>query len=417
MKDNIDAEKVYSQQLALYGEYKKTGFNLDMSRGRPSLAQLNLSNGFFDVLTSESNFIGSQDYRNYGIIDGIPEAKALFSEFCGVDKEEIMVLGNSSLNIMYDIFQRGMQFGVLGNPPLNEQGGIKWLCPVPGYDRHFAITELFGVKMINIPMRDDGPDMNIVENLVENDASIKGIWCVPKYSNPQGIVYSDEVVKRFAALRPKAPDFRIYWDNAYMAHHHGEDVPLLNLFREAKKCGNEDIVYMFGSTSKMTFAGGGVAFVVADRKNLCSFGKYMRMQTIGYDKLNQLAHVRFFKNADGIREHMKKHAELLRPKFRAVMDILNEGLRDIADWREPRGGYFLSIDLPEGTAKRTVFLAEQAGVKFTPAGSAFPYKKDPADSNIRIAPTYPPVDELRTAMKVFCCCARLAYYEKITGRL
>lgn len=410
------AERIYNEQLTLYEEYKKMNLKLDMSRGKPSKAQLDLSNGMFDVLKSDSDFIGSQDYRNYGIIDGIPEAKQLFSELSGVSVKEISVLGNGSLNIMYDTLQRAMQFGVLDNEPLNKQGKIKWLCPVPGYDRHFAITELFGIEMINIPMKATGPDMDMVERLVQ-DPSVKGIWCVPKYSNPEGVVYSDDTVKRFAALRPAAPDFRIYWDNAYMVHFVSEDVPLLNLYNAAKELSNEDIVYMFGSTSKMTFAGAGIGFLVASEKNLNSLRKLTGIQTIGFDKLNQLAHVRFFKNVEGIYAHMAKHAELMRPKFKTVLDILKQELSDIATWNEPKGGYFVSCSLPEGTAKRTVFLAKEAGVIFTGAGATYPYKNDPSDSNLRIAPSLPPVEELVTAMKVFCCAARLAFYEKVTGRI
>lgn len=341
----------------------------------------------------------------------------MFSDLCGVEENEVLVLGNSSLNIMYDTVQRAMQFGVLGNEPLNNQGKIKWLCPVPGYDRHFAITELFGIEMINIPMRADGPDMDMVERLVNNDATVKGIWCVPKYSNPDGIVYSDETVKRFAALSPAASDFRIYWDNAYMVHYVSEDVPLLNLLNTAKEYGNEDMVYMFGSTSKMTYAGAGVGFIVASEKNLNSLKKLMGIQTIGANKINQLAHVEYFKNADGIRTHMAKHAELMKPKFDAVLQILKEELDGIATWHEPKGGYFISCFLPEGTAKRTVYLAKEAGVVFTGAGATYPYKRDPSDSNIRIAPSLPPLEELIVAMRVFCCCAKLAYYEKVTGRI
>lgn len=416
MSKEINAEQIYNEQLALYEEYKSRGLKLDMSRGKPSKNQLDLSNGLFDILTSKSNFIGSQDYRNYGLLDGIPEAKKLFAELSGVETSEIAVMGNSSLNIMYDTLQRAMQFGVLGGEPFNKQGKIKWLCPVPGYDRHFAITELFGIEMINVPMRSDGPDMDIIERLVSTDASIKGIWCVPKYSNPAGIVYSDETVKRFASLRPAAKDFRIYWDNAYMIHHVIEDVPLLNILNTAKEYGNEDIVYMFGSTSKITFAGAGVAFISASERNLTALKKLMGIQTIGYDKLNQLAHVEFFKTADDIRAHMEKHAAIMKPKFEAVLKILNEELSDIATWEEPKGGYFISCNLPDGTAKRTVQLAAQAGVIFTGAGATYPYKNDVKDSNIRIAPSLPPVEELIIAMRVFCCCAKLAYYEKVTGR-
>jgi len=406
---------LYETEKKRFENFKKMNLNLDISRGKPSEEQLALSDGLLTALTSGKDCIGSSDYRNYGYLDGIPEAKKLFAEFMGISTEEIMILGNSSLNIMYDVVQKAMQFGILGNLPFNKQGEIKWLCPVPGYDRHFSVTEVFGIKMINIPMTETGPDMDEVENYV-SDPSVKGIWCVPKYSNPQGIVYSDETVKRFAKLKPAAPDFRIYWDNAYMVHAFKENVPILNLLNEAKKYGNEDIVYMFGSTSKITYAGGGIAYMAASKRNLDDLRKKMTIQTIGYDKLNQLSHVRFFGSVENLHKHMQKHADLLRPKFETVLNVLREELGNIAAWHDPVGGYFVSCDLPEGTAKRTLALAKEAGVVFTPAGSTFPYKLDPRDSNVRIAPSMPPVTELETAMRVFCCCAKIAYYEKIMNK-
>lgn len=409
---NSNPEKIYAAEKFRYDEFLKMNLSLDISRGKPSSEQLALSDGLLTALKSSNDCIGSSDYRNYGFLDGIPEAKKLFSEFMGIDVNEIMILGNSSLNIMYDTLQKAMQFGIMGNEPLNKQGEIKWLCPVPGYDRHFSVTEEFGIKMINVPMTENGPDMDIVENYVNNDPSVKGIWCVPKYSNPQGIVYDDETVRRFAKLKPAAPDFRIYWDNAYMVHAFKRDLPILNLLKEAEKYGNADIVYMFGSTSKITYAGGGIAFMAASVNNLNDFRKHLSVQTIGYDKINQLMHVKFFNNVENIYKHMRKHADLLRPKFQVVMDTLKEELSDVASWYNPVGGYFVSCDLPEGTAKRTLELAKNAGVIFTPAGSTFPYKYDPADSNVRIAPSFPPVDELKLAMQVFCCCAKIAYYEK-----
>lgn len=407
------AISLLQQELAKYNEYKSMGLKLDMSRGKPCKEQLDLSKGLFDILNSSTEDFGAPDYRNYGLVDGIPEAKRFFAELCEVNEDEIMVLGNASLTIMYDTLQRGMQFGVLGNKPMNMQGKLKWLCPAPGYDRHFAITQLFGFEMITVPMTENGPDMDMVERLVENDERVKGIWCVPKYSNPQGIIYSDDTVRRFARLRPKAKDFRIYWDNAYMIHHLGEDAPLLNLLQEAKKCGNEDIAYIFGSTSKITFAGAGISFIIASKNNIDSLRKMLTIQSIGPDKLNQLAHIRFFKDKKGIMEHMAKHAQILKPKFQMVDKILREELEGYAQWHNPRGGYFISCDLYQGTAKRTVELAENCGVKFTPAGSTYPYKKDPGDSNIRIAPTLPPINELEIAMKVFACCAKIAYCEKL----
>ncbi len=412
--NKVFTEKDYITEQERYKDFCNAHLKLDMSRGKPEKAQLDLSDGLLKVL-SETGTSGTQDYRNYGLLDGIPEAKKLFAELTNVDTKEIMVLGNASLSIMYEFLQRGLQFGVLDNKPLNAQGKIKWLCPAPGYDRHFAITELFGIEMITIPMTETGPDMDMVEKLVEADETIKGIWCVPKYSNPQGITYSDETVERFAKLQPKAKDFRIYWDNAYMVHFVTEDVPLKNLLNEAKKYNNENIVYMFGSTSKITYAGAGISFVVASEENINSQRKYMTMQTIGFDKLNQLAHCKFLKSTENILEHMKKHAAIMKPKFLIVDSILKEELSEIASWISPKGGYFISCDLENGTAKRTVALAKEAGVIFTGAGATFPYKIDPNDSNIRIAPSFPPISELEVAMRVLCCCAKLAYMEKQFG--
>lgn len=410
--DKKQLQEILNVERARFEQFKKINLKLDMSRGKPSKAQLDLSNGLFDSINSKTNTIGSQDYRNYGLLDGIPEAKKLFSQLCEVSEKEIMVLGNSSLNIMYDNLQRAMQFGVNGGVPFNKQGKIKWLCPVPGYDRHFAITELFGIEMINIPMDASGPDMDMVEKLVTEDESIKGIWCVPKYSNPQGLVYSNETVTRFARLKPKAKDFRIYWDNAYIIHAFTDDIPLLNLLNEAKKYDNADIVYMFASTSKITFAGGGISYFISSESNIEYIKKLMTMQTIGSDKLNQLAHVLYFKNIENIKEHMKKHADLMRPKFDTVLKYLTKELAGFATWIEPKGGYFVSVDLADGTAKRTVELAREAGVIFTGAGATYPYKKDPKDSNLRIAPSFPPIEELIPAMEVFCCAAKIAYCEK-----
>lgn len=410
---NERKQELLKEELARYEKFKAMDLKLDMSRGKPSKEQLDLSMGIFDVLNSSSSLKGKQDYRNYGINDGIPEIKAIFTELLGITDDEIIVSGNASLVLMYDTIQRAMQFGVLGGEPWNKQGKIKWLCPVPGYDRHFAVTELFGIEMINVPMNEEGPDMDMIEELVK-DPSVKGVWCVPKYSNPMGIIYSDEVVKRFAALKPAAEDFRIMWDNAYMVHAlYGQD-KMLDIFAEAKKCGNEDIVYMFGSTSKISFAGAGIAFIAGSKRNMDSLRKLINIQSIGPDKVSQYAHALFFKNAAGIYAHMEKHAEILRPKFDAVLEILDEELGDtgIAKWNKPRGGYFISCFLKKGTAKRTVHLAKEAGVVFTGAGATYPYKNDPDDSNLRIAPTMPPIDELRTAMKIFCCSAKIAALEK-----
>lgn len=406
-----NAKKIYSEEKAKYDAYKSLCLNLDMSRGKPNSKQIDVSNAYFDIFQSIPQKLGKSDYRNYGMLDGAPEAKKLFADLSGVTEKEIIVMGNSSLNIMYDMVQRAMQFGVNGELPLNKQEKIKWLCPVPGYDRHFAITELFGIEMINIPMNEDGPDMDEVERLVQDD-KVKGIWCVPKFSNPQGIVYSDRVVERFAKLQPKAKDFRVYWDNAYMVHYVTEDVALKNVLEEAKKYGNEDLFYIFGSTSKITFAGAGVAWICASEKNIASIKKYMTIQTIGHDKLTQYAHVLFFKDKEGVYKHMEKHATMLRPKFETVLRILEEEIDGLGQWVEPKGGYFISVDLPEFTAKRTVALAKECGVVLTGAGATYPYKKDPKDSNLRIAPSYPSVEELETAIKVFCCCAKIAWAEK-----
>ncbi len=406
------AQSILAEERKKYEEYKELKLSLDMSRGKPNGKQLDLSKGLFDSLNSESNLVASMDYRNYGCLDGIPEAKELFAELCGVKTSEIMVLGNSSLNIMYDNLQRSMQFGLGGNLPFNKQEKLKWICPVPGYDRHFAITELFGFEMINVPIGENGPDMDIIEELVKDEA-VKGIWCIPKFSNPQGIVFSDDTVRRFAQLKPAAKDFRIYWDNAYAVHYIDEDVQTLNLLNVAKEYDNDDIVYMFGSTSKITFPGAGVAYVCANEKNLAEMKKYMTLQTIGPNKLNQIAHVRFFGSVEKIHEHMAKHAKLLKPKFDTVVSILTEELDNLCSLFVPHGGYFISCDLPNGTAKRAVELAKNVGVVMTPAGATYPYKKDPNDSNVRVAPTFPSIEELTMAMKVFCCCVKIAWAEKV----
>ncbi|MBQ4072396.1 MAG: aminotransferase [Clostridia bacterium] len=398
-----------------YSEFKAMNLKLDMSRGKPCKEQLDLSMDMLDGINSKSNFMRKIDYRNYGISDGIPEIKSLFSELLnGISNEEIIVAYNASLNLMYDSIQRAMQFGVLGGEPWNKQGKLKWICPVPGYDRHFSITELFGFEMINVPMGDDGPDMDMIEELVK-DPTVKGVWCVPKYSNPMGIIYSDEVVRRFANLKPASKDFRIMWDNAYMVHAlYGQD-KMADIYQEAKKAGNEDIVYVFGSTSKISFAGAGVAFMAGSKANMDEQRKYMGIQTIGPDKISQYMHATYFQSANDIYAHMEKHANILRPKFEEVLKIMDEELSGtgIAKWNKPRGGYFISCFLENGTAKRTVQLAKEAGVIFTGAGATYPYKKDPNDSNLRIAPTLPPMSELKTAMHIFCCCAKIAYLEKV----
>ena len=405
-----EKQKLLAEMRERMNLYVQKGLKLDMSRGKPSKDQLDLSNGLYKELDPSLGYVGKQDYRNYGINDGIPEIKKLFAELAGVGENEIIVAYNASLNLMYDSVQRAMQFGVSGCEPWNKQGKIKWICPVPGYDRHFAVTELFGIEMINVDMKDDGPDMDKVEELIK-DPSVKGMWNVPKYSNPTGVVYSDAVVERLAKMKPAAPDFRLMWDNAYMVHALYEQREQANILALAKKYGNEDMIYGFGSTSKITFAGAGVAFMYSSEKNIAEIKKQMNIQSIGPDKMVQLAHYRFFKNVEGIYALMEKHAAIMRPKFEAVIEILEEELGDtgIAKWTKPEGGYFISVELMPGTAKKTVALAKEMGVVFTGAGATYPYKKDPNDSNLRIAPSMPPIDELVEATHIFAVAAKIAY--------
>ena len=404
---------------AQFEEVKAKGLKLDMSRGKPSADQLNLSMGMMDTLTSGVDLTCEDgvDCRNYGGLDGIDEAKQLLADMMEVPKDNVIIFGNSSLNVMYDTVARAMTHGIMGSTPWCKLDKVKFLCPVPGYDRHFAITEHFGIEMINIPMTSEGPDMDLVEELVNNDPAVKGIWCVPKYSNPQGYTYSEETVKRFAHLKPAAPDFRIYWDNAYSIHHLYDDNQdfLLEILDECAKAGNPDIVYKFTSTSKVSFPGSGIAAVAASKANLDDFRKYMTVQTIGHDKLNQLRHVRFFKDINGLHEHMKKHADILRPKFELVLATLDKELNGlgIGEWTKPHGGYFISFDSMEGCAKAIVAKAKEAGVVMTGAGATYPYEKDPKDSNIRIAPSYPSVEELGKAAEVFVLCVKLVSVEKL----
>ncbi len=410
MFDNLtltQKQELLAKEQAKYDAYKAMSLSLDMSRGKPCSEQLDLSMPMLDLMTSKTVVKGAMDYRNYGILDGIKEFKGIFTELLNLTNEEIVAAGNSSLNLMYDSIQRAMQFGILGGEPFNKQGKIKWICPVPGYDRHFGATEAFGIELISIPMTSEGPDMDAVAELIK-DPSVKGMWCVPKYSNPQGITYSDATVKKLASMKPAAKDFRIYWDNAYMVHSlTGNKDKLLDILAEAKKVGNENIVYMFGSTSKVTFPGAGVAFIAGSAENMAEVRKRIFDQTIGPDKMNQFAHYLFFKDAAGLQAHMDKHEAIIAPKFNKVIEILTAELSGIATWMNPKGGYFISCDLPEGTAKETVAMVKDAGVIFTPAGSTYPYGKDPQDSNVRIAPTLPPIAELELAMKVFCCSAKI----------
>ena len=404
---------------AQFEEVKAKGLKLDMSRGKPSADQLNLSMGMMDTLTSGVDLTCEDgvDCRNYGGLDGIDEAKQLLADMMEVPKDNVIIFGNSSLNVMYDTVARAMTHGIMGSIPWCKLDKVKFLCPVPGYDRHFAITEHFGIEMINVPMTSTGPDMDMVEKLVSSDPAIKGIWCVPKYSNPQGITYSDETVFRFANLKPAAEDFRIFWDNAYCVHHLYEDKQdyLIEILMECKKAGNPDMVYKFSSTSKISFPGSGIAAMAASDANLEDIRSTMRVQTIGHDKVNQLRHVRFFGDIHGIVEHMKKHADILRPKFETVLEVLERELGglEIGSWIAPRGGYFISFDALDGCAKAIVAKAKEAGVVMTGAGATFPYGKDPHDSNIRIAPSYPTPEELAVAAEVFVLSVKLASVDKI----
>lgn len=402
-----------------YEEAKAKGLKLDMSRGKPSASQLDMEMDFMDVLDSSSTLKteGGIDCRNYGLFDGIPEAKKLMGDMMGVPADNVIVCGNASLSIMYDTVARSMLLGVMGETPWCKLDKVKFLCPVPGYDRHFAITQHFGIEMINVPMTENGPDMDMVEKLVAEDPAIKGIWCVPKYSNPQGITYSDETVRRFAALKPAAKDFRIFWDNAYAIHDIYEDSSdeLLDILSECEKAGNPDMVYEFSSTSKVTFAGAGISAFAASEANLDEFRKSMTIQTIGYDKINQLRHVRYFKNIEGMKEHMKKHARIVQPKFEAVLEVLEKELSglEIGSWKKPNGGYFISFDAMKGCAKEIVNKCKEAGVVLTGAGATYPYKKDPDDSNIRLAPTFPTPEELAQATDLFVLCVKLVSVNKL----
>lgn len=406
-----------------YAEAKAKGLNLDMSRGKPSATQLNVSLGLLDAINASSDLKAENgtDCRNYGVLDGIPEAKKLMADMMGTTPEHIIVYGNASLNIMYDQVSRAYTHGILGNTPWGRLDKVKFLCPVPGYDRHFAITEHFGIEMINVPMTATGPDMDLVEKLVSEDPAIKGVWCVPKYSNPQGITYSDETVYRFANLKPAAEDFRIFWDNAYCVHHLYEDKQdyLLEILMECKKAGNQDMVYKFSSTSKISFPGSGIAAIAASDANLADIRNMMKVQTIGHDKVNQLRHVRFFKDIHGIVEHMKKHADIMRPKFETVINTLERELGglEIGSWIAPRGGYFISFDAMEGCAKAIVAKAKEAGLVMTGAGATFPYGKDPKDSNIRIAPSYPTPEELAVAAEIFVLSVKLVSIDKLLKNL
>ena len=423
---DLTKNELLTVKAALEEEYKTMeakGLKLNMARGKPGLSQLALSMPMLDVINSSSdmNTVLGNDTRNYGDLDGIGECRRLMANMMSVKKDNVVVCGNSSLNIMYDTVSRSMTKGVNGSTPWCKLDKVKFLCPVPGYDRHFKITEYFGIEMINIPMNDNGPDMDLVEQYVNNDPAVKGIWCVPKYSNPTGISYSDEVVRRFANLKPAAEDFRIYWDNAYCIHHLYDDIQdeILNILEECEKAGNPNMVYIFASTSKISFPGSGVSAIASSLENIDFIESQMTIQTIGHDKINQLRHSRFFKDIDGLKEHMKLHADLLRPKFEAVLTTLEtelDGL-EIGSWVKPRGGYFISFDTLPGCASAVVSKCKALGVILTGAGATYPYNKDPEDKNIRIAPSFPTPEEMLEASKVFVLCVKLASVEKLLAEM
>ncbi len=414
-KDELLGE--YQNLLKEYEQFKTKKLNLNMSRGKPGAEQLDLSVKMLDVLNSNSKFTTDSgiDVRNYGNCDGLPEMKKFISEVTGIDENNFIIGGNSSLSMMFDAISFFMLHGYDGCKPWCKQGKIKFLCPAPGYDRHFAICEYFGMELITVPMTESGPDMDYIESIVKEDPQVKGIWCVPKYSNPQGITYSDETVKRFAALKPLAKDFKIFWDNAYFVHDLTENaIPLLNIFDECKKQKNENLPIMFLSTSKITFPGDGIAFMACMGKNLIDFKKMYSVKTVGFDKVNQLRHLKFLKDKSYLLNHMKKHREILKPKFNMILKKLEEEFKfnPILRWNCPKGGYFISVDTVDGCAKRTVELCKNAGVILTAAGATFPYGKDDKDTNIRLAPTYPTESDLQLAITLFCLCVKLAYLEK-----
>ena len=415
-----ELQQLHVQLQEEYKEAKAKGMKLDMSRGKPAASQLDLGMDIMDVLDSSSDYTTEDnvDCRNYGVLDGIPEAKKLMADMIGVkNPDNVVVCGNASLTIMYDTISRCMTHGLMGSTPWSKLEQVKFLCPVPGYDRHFAITEHFGIEMIPVPMTEEGPDMDLVEQLVSSDEAIKGIWCVPKYSNPQGYSFSDQTVRRFAALKPAAKDFRIFWDNAYAIHHLYEEeaVEILDIVEECEKAGNPDMVFEFCSTSKVSFPGGGIAAIAASKANLDEMRKSLTIQTIGYDKFNQLRHVRYFKDMDGLTAHMQRHAAIMRPKFEAVLNVLEKELggTGIAEWTVPKGGYFISFESMEGCARQIVQKCKEAGVVLTGAGATFPYGKDPKDSNIRLAPTLPTPEELSAATDLFVLCVKLVSVEAL----
>ena len=421
---NCDFSKLSQPELAAarreleerYAEFQARNLKLNMARGKPGADQLDISDAILESANPKFAADGT-DCRNYGGLEGLPEMRKFFGDVLGIDPENIIVGGNSSLNLMYDAMSRLMLFGTQGNAPWGRLPKVKFLCPAPGYDRHFAVTQEFGIEMITIPMTADGPDMDLVEELVKSDPAVKGIWCVPLYSNPEGVVYSDETVTRLAAMECAAPDFRIFWDNAYGVHHLYEPVVLKDIFKACDEAGHSDRVLYFFSTSKITYPGAGVSMVASSAANCAEILKHMTIQTIGHDKLNQLRTLQLLKDAEGLKKQMEKQSALLRPKFELVLETLEKELAGtgLAQWKKPRGGYFVALDTLDGCAKATVQLAKEAGVTMTGAGATFPYKNDPRDRNIRIAPTYPPLDELAVAMELFCICVKLAAVRKLVA--
>ncbi len=405
-----------------YEDYKARGLKLDMSRGKPCREQLELSMPMLDTLDSKSVMAAEDgtDTRNYGVLFGIPECRALMGEMLGVPADNVVVFGNSSLNVMFDVLGHAFHHGIMGGTPwCRLEKPVKWLCVVPGYDRHFGVSQYWGCENVCVNMLLDGPDMGTIEELVASDEMIKGIWCVPKYSNPTGNSYSDEVVRRMARLKPAAKDFRIFWDNAYGIHHLYDDNrdEILDIISECAKAGNPDMVYEFASTSKISFPGAGVACMAASAANIEDFKKQMNFQTIGHDKINQLRHVKYFRETESLDVHMRRHANILRPKFQMVANIFDDELfeiknRGLVRWTVPKGGYFISLDVPKGCAKKVVKLCADAGVKLTGAGATYPGGYDPEDRNIRIAPSFPPLDELETATRLLCLCVQLCVAEQ-----
>jgi aspartate/methionine/tyrosine aminotransferase len=407
-----DLQQLRTDLMQRYTRICDRKLSLDITRGKPSPEQLDLSNGLLDMVSSHDfHSAGGVDCRNYGGLEGLPEARTLFAAYMDVAPEEIIIAGNSSLTLMYDTFLRAMQHGVGGDaPPWSRQPAVKFICPSPGYDRHFAICEQLGIEMLPVAMTADGPDMDAVESLAARDAGVKGIWCVPLYSNPTGAVYSDDTVDRLARMATRAADFRIFWDNAYAVHYFGERPARVRSILDAcKAAGNPDRPLLFGSTSKITFPGAGLAMMAGSTRNMGWVRDHLFFQTIGPDKLNQLRHVRFFSDLASIHAHMEKHAAIVRPRFQAVQEILTHELsgKGIASWTRPEGGYFVSFDAPDGCARAIVKMAAEAGVKLTPAGATYPLRKDPRDNNIRIAPTFASVEDVRTAVEVLAICTQI----------